>query len=475
MTSLDEELSVQARWDALANPKITPIADSLLRNEFAAPEVLDAWTERALTALLQYAGSNVPYYRDQFAARKIAPEAAFRDGALSALPLLTKTDLYEHAGRLLSETGLKPGERDVVTLTSGTTGRPTRVFHTDAYDRFFALMKMREYRWFRFDPTGKLAIIRLASQLPRPRGRELADGETLRLKAWPQMESLFQTGPLAAFNITNPVEAQIEWLREEKPDYLVTYSESLEHLSFAAEGENPAPSVKGMLAISEQLTPDMRRRIEQSFNAPINQNYGLNEIGVVASRCHAGRYHVHLETCFVELLDEEGAPQRPGRPGRIVVTALRNRRMPLIRYDTDDLAEVVSGPCPCGRTLPAFGEVSGRYSRIAYLPDGTLALVGAIRSALEEMPAELSRNLRQFQVHQSRDNRFELRLGVAARLPEAFAARIRAAWDKSAPRGVPLSIVEVARIPRTPGGKFQDFTSDFMPHPEDVEPPEAGG
>ena len=147
-----------------------------------------------------------------------------------------------------------------------------------------------------------------------------------------------------------------------------------------------------------------------------------------------------------------------------MVTAFNNRAMPLIRYDTDDVAEVLNGPCPCGRSLPSFGKLVGRYSRIAYLPEGTLGYVGALREALENMPPELARDLRQFQVHQFRDGRFELRLRAVAPLDPPFRERIAAAWRAAtAGRDLRLDIVEVAEIERPPSGKYQDFTSDFMP------------
>jgi len=478
MTTLADERVEQERWHRVAVSKLGPVIDSLMTNEFVEPELLKRWNEGMLLSILRHAESEIPYYRDLFAARRVAPAELAQEGGLAALPLLTKNDIYEQAERLRTDTVKKPGEADFVTTTSGTTGRPTRVYHTQFYSWFFTVLKQREYRWFRFDPAGKLMSLRLASQLPKLVGiGDLPDGRPMQLRAWPQMENHFRTGPFFGFSITNPMPAQIALLRYLQPDYLVTYSESLEHLAYTCGDENPCESLKGLLAISEQLTPAMRRRIEKSFNAPIRQNYGLNEVGLVAASCEAGRYHVHVENCVVELLDESGAPQKPGRAGRIVVTALRNRRMPLIRYDTDDLAEVVAGDCPCGRTLPAFGAIMGRYSRIAYLPEGTLGRVGAIRAALEEMPAALSRNLRKFQVHQYKNNSFELRLGVAAPLPRGFAESVQAAWDASVPKdAAPLAIVEVADIPRTPGGKFQDFTSDFVPKPgEDEDSGPRGG
>ena len=103
----------------------------------------------------------------------------------------------------------------------------------------------------------------------------------------------------------------------------------------------------------------MREHIERSFGCPIHQNYGLNEIGLVATRCDAGRYHVHSEHCIVEIVGPDGRSVAPGETGRLIVTGLNNWAMPLLRYDADDLGTAVEGPCPCGRTLPSFGDVVG--------------------------------------------------------------------------------------------------------------------
>ena len=465
MTALAEELAEQERWPLLAPAETGREYERLVRNEFVSPEKMHEWAGGKLLALLRYARDNVPYYRDMFARLGAAPEDAGSLDTLAALPLLTKREVYENEARLQPAAARRDDPVVGLTTTSGTTGRPTRILQNLANMRMYPLLKQREFRWFRFDPAGKLATIRLASQLPQREGKGLADGESLQALAWQYMEGNFKTGPFVAFAVTNPVERQLEWLRRERPDYLMAYSETLEHLALASGDAVPAPSLRALFAISEQLTASMRRRIESRFGVPIRQNYGLNEIGLVAAKCEAGRYHVHSEHCVVEIVDDEARPCPAGGTGRIVVTALRNTAMPLIRYDTDDMAEVLAGPCPCGRTLPSFGEVSGRYSRIAYLPEGTLGFVGAVRGALEDMPAALSRDLRQFQVHQFRDNRFELRLAVAAPLPAAFGERIQAAWA-AAGNSIPLSIVELPSIPRGRGGKFQDFTSDFMPAPD---------
>ena len=197
------------------------------------------------------------------------------------------------------------------------------------------------------------------------------------------------------------------------------------------------------------------------FGAPVQQGYGLNEIGLVAARCEAGRYHVHREHCIVEIVDEVGMPCRAGESGRLLLTGLRNFAMPLVRYDSNDLVTAVDGPCPCGRTLPAFGEIHGRYSRIKPLPPGTLDRVATLRTALQTMPEDLVRNLRRYQIHQLRDGSFELRLVAAGTLPPAFSERVLNAWS-SGTAGPPLEFREVEDIPLdTAVDKFDDFVSGY--------------
>lgn len=468
-TSLAREQAEQQRWQL--RPRFRGLArfERLLANEF-----LDSGRQhdaqcQALRGIISHAVAQVPYYRRLFAALGLSGAEIGSAADLPALPILSKIELRRNSAELIAAT-LPPGQQQgELTQSSGTTGQPVRVRQTRQSMAMFSQLKQRELRWFRFDPRAALAVIRLPSQLPlTPERRPLSLGQTLNLPAWPLVGNFFQTGPTRCFSVFNPVDHQAEWLDRTRPDYVMSYPETFEHLAFAYQNRPRPDYPRGLLAISEQLTPGMRRRIAATFGAPIHQNYGLNEIGIVASRCReGGRYHVHAEHCLVEIVDGDGRACRAGETGRILVTTLTNPAMPLIRYDTGDLAETTEGACPCGRTLPSFGEVKGRYSRIAFLPEHTLGYVAAIRQALEEMAPELSANLRQFQVHQFRDQGFELRLVAPGGLPPAFAARINAAWQAAVAGTVlPLRLLEMNHIPRAPGGKFQDFTSDFFPPPE---------
>jgi phenylacetate-CoA ligase len=474
-STLALEQAEQRRWKL--RPKWARVNwfDLMVEREFLSPDEQKAKESAALRQMVRFAAASVPYYRGMFKRLGITAGDIQGPEDLPALPPLARTEVQEHAVALRAQRR-PPGHKvSGMTRTSGSTGQPVEVIHTQFSHLMFNILKQRQMRWARFDPAGRFAMIRPPRDLPpEPGGEPAGEDETHRYPIWwPLVGPYFETGPLFGFSNNNSLENQVEWVEEHRPDYLLGLSAELEHLALGFQDRPRLESLRGLQAISQQLTPEMRRRIEGTFGVPVFESYGFNEIGILAFRCtEGGRYHVNTEHCLVEVVDEDGQPCRPGQRGRILATTLTNAAMPLLRYDSDDLAEAVDGPCPCGRTLPAFGAIHGRYRRIVSLPPDTMTYVSAVQRALADMPAELSKPLRQYQLHQFRDGRFEFRLVAAGALAAAFTERIESEWKKAgAPEPPPLAFLVVDEIPRTPGGKFQDFTSDFAPPPTPAPEP----
>jgi len=467
-TNLSIEQEEQRRWTL--RPKYARVDwfDKMVTREFASPDEQGAWESLALGQIVRFAVDNVPYYRDLFKRLGMKAGDIRSAGDLPLLPVLTRSDVQDNVSALRAAR-LPPGQKfGGFTKTSGSTGQPVVVAQTTVSNWMFPLLAQRQMRWARFDPAGSLGSIRPARDLPRlPGGQHLGPGDTCRHPSWPMTGKYFETGPFSGLSNANPLDGQVEWVERERPNYLLMQSADMEHLALGFQDRPPVDSLRGFQAISQQLTPEMRRRIERTFGVPVHENYGLNEFGIVALRCMEGeRYHVNTELCLVEVVDEEGQPCRAGEKGRIVVTTLTNAGMPLLRYDADDLAEAVEGPCPCGRTLPSFGAIHGRYRRITMVPPEALEYWHVLHGALTDMPADISKPLRQYQLHQFSDARFELRLVVAGTLSAGFVEWIESAWRTTGAPADQLTIRQVDEIPRPPGGKFQDMTSDFVRFPK---------
>ena len=466
---LTEEKAEQARWQAcIRNPKWAWFKQ-LVKNEFFPTEQQQAETTNRLIQILTFAAAEVPYYRDLFARLKLSVEDITSPEQLIFLPELTKAVIQEQENRMRPRalpSGQKYGGSHA---SSGSTGKPVRVHQTE-YVRFMRLLlTQRQLRWYRFDPTATMGTIRSGSNFPNVNGHELGLGQTVTIDAWPGVGKFFTTGRFLGFHMDNPLESMATWLEQHRPDYLFSTTGIIEHLAFEFQEREKLDGLMGIRTMSEPLTAGQQTRIQEAFDVPIHISYGLDEVGWVATRCaEGGRYHVHTEYCLVEIVDEEGKPCRAGEFGRVLVTILANPAMPLIRYVTDDIAQALHGPCSCGRTLPAFGNIVGRHSLMKGLPEGTIPVVSALRSAMDHLPRELSLSVREYQVRQSLDGNFKLCLVLAGPRAEGFDEHVENVFNAALVKNVKqpgpkptLTIFEVLQIPLAPSKKFFHFVSEF--------------
>lgn len=468
-------MAAQAGADANLNSewKLDPayngrrIHEELLQNEYLATEIIEEKQSFTLRRLLEHCYDVVPYYQSAFSRLGIRRKQLRDAEILTQLPFLTKQSVAAETANLHAR-HLPPGNTFLGhTQTSGTTGEPLVIRHSQLSLGITRWLKQREYRWFRMGPAGAMLEIRPNIDLPRGReGALLARGEIAQLPAWNTLQGLFLTGKMWGFANTNSVEDQMQLLEKIQPAYLLMQASCLEYLSLQHPSKAVQEKLRGALSISQTLTPNMRSSIEQALQAPVHQNYGLNEIGIVASRCiEGGRYHVHAENCLVELLDSAGKPVAPGESGKLFVTSLTNYAMPLLRYDTDDIAVAVEGNCECGRTLPSFGAVQGRYRRTAFLPPGTFQRWAAIQLALYNQVRKQKKSVRKYQAIQDKCGDFELRIDCAESVLDAVRSELISAFthaylDSPVPE---FSIVRTQDFVQGTGHKFQNFLSAFSP------------
>jgi phenylacetate-coenzyme A ligase PaaK-like adenylate-forming protein len=79
-----------------------------------------------------------------------------------------------------------------------------------------------------------------------------------------------------------------------------------------------------------------------------------------------------------------------GVSGEVVFTTLRRRGMPLIRYRSGDLAEILVEPCPCGTVLKRLARVQGRIASCVPLQEGLHLSLAALDEVLFPIPGVLN-------------------------------------------------------------------------------------
>lgn len=468
MTSEAEEREALALWRPIPDTPYRKRFEKLVENEFLPSEESLKLQNRKLKRLARFAVSQVPYYGKLCEKMNLRPRDFASITDLPRLPVLTRHDLLDNA-KLLKARRLPAGHRLQETVSSsGTTGRKTRVLVSDKSTFMYTLLLQRRYRWARYDPMKTFAEIRAPNLLPlQADGRPCQWDSVLKIPRWRYIGRFFESGNYVGFTLAQPLEKQLEILSEHNPAYICSYSGVLEEIAFSCVDRPPCEGLEGVISLASQLTPAMRDRIVATFGVPIAEGYGLNEIGIVATRCEADRFHVHPEHSIVEIVDDDGQPCQPGKTGRIVVTALQNPAMPLFRYDTDDVAEAIDSPCPCGRTMPSFVGLWGRLRRYAVLPTGTRQKFNVLSEALDNAPPQMLSTLRRYQIHQYRNGNFELRVVSPVPMPDKFHRYVNETWEKEiVDNQSRLDIVAVEDIPLGPSGKRLDFTSDYF---DDIE------
>jgi phenylacetate-CoA ligase len=147
----------------------------------------------------------------------------------------------------------------------------------------------------------------------------------------------------------------IEALRPDAVVLTPSYAEYLLELADLRESSVARVLVAGEPGGGE---PALRAKLEAGWGARVTEAMGIGDIGPsLWGECEE-QTGMHLGAVgFVhpELIDPEtGEPRelRDGATGELVLTQLRHRAAPLLRFRTRDHVEITTSACPCGRATP---------------------------------------------------------------------------------------------------------------------------
>lgn len=389
--------------------------------------------------------SRLPHYRDRFRDAGFEPGDLRSLDDLAHLPMLSKDDLRDTKRFLASEH--TPGDL-VHKRTSGSTGMPLQVVvDRRCHERRRGVLLYRD-RWTGWRPGERRAVLRGVVSEGRGSRHRLRQALVYRISCLDTLK--LDEATLHAFALR---------ILRERPTLLFGQAHSMFLLArFWEERALPAYRFRAALSTAMPLVQHERRTIEQVFDTRVFDRYGCEELSLIATECeaHTG-LHVNTDALMVEIVPD-GAGDAGGR---VVVTDLWNRAMPLIRYDVGDRAAASSHTCPCGRTYPLLERVLGRVADHLWTPAGRC--VSGI--PLTEVMAALAPAIRQVQIVQDRIDHLRLRI-VAG---DGFGDGTRSALAREVERlfGTEMhhSIELLAEIPREPSGKYR-FTVCALPEGE---------
>lgn len=117
-----------------------------------------------------------------------------------------------------------------------------------------------------------------------------------------------------------------------------------------------------IISVAEVLDELDRHQIEAWFGIPVEQIYQATE-GLLGTTCESGFIHLNEPYILIEPDWQDTARTRMIP----LITDLRRRSQPVIRYRLNDVLRVHGAPCACGRASIALDSVDGRRDDVLWL------------------------------------------------------------------------------------------------------------
>lgn len=294
---------------------------------------------------------NSPFYKKRFAEIGLKPEDIKSLDDLKRIPFTTKQDLRDHYPFGTAAVPLK----DCIRLhsSSGTTGKPTVILHTqkdinewaNAVARCLWMVGLRPEDIFQNSSGYGMFTGGLGFQYGAERVGMLtvpaAAGNTKR-----QIKFITDFGTTAIHAI---------------PSYAARLFEVMQEVGVDPRRDT---HLKTLIIGAEPHSEEQRKRIEEMLGVKAYNSFGMSEMcgpGVAFECKEQNGLHIWEDYYIVEIVNPETLePVTDGEMGELVLTTINREAMPLLRYRTRDLTRILPGDCPCGRHHLRLDRMKGR-------------------------------------------------------------------------------------------------------------------
>lgn len=397
------------------------------RSQYWSAEQLRHLQERELRRLVRHVAKSVPAYQQMFQTCGAHAEDIRTLDDLKKLPIISKDDVRANPSLFISQA--IPSTDLISRTTGGTTGIPLKVFTVRATWAAERAMMYRGWRWAGFRPGDRLLACTV--------GFDTAADEIAPYNIYRHRMAI------SPFHISDAsLKEYSSLIQKFDPHHFRTYpSIALAMGRYFFDRGIRFPNLKTLWTQSETLLTEQRKQLKKFWGIPVRDYYGLHEKVAAMSDCEFGRMHVHSEFGIIEF-----EPVPNSSFSRIIATGFWNPAMPLLRYDTHDLAIVETTPCPCGRKLPSIAGLQGRVE------DALMSLDGRIVPFLHIPMCDVS-NVQQYQFVQSSRDSILARLipdpGFTSKDEDGLREILRTFLGQ----GVKITVEKVRRLEQTLSGK----------------------
>jgi len=454
MVSIFPRKFVHSLYEWIRGYKTSECLNLLRKTQWFSEEEVKKFQWSRLENLLKLSYRSVPFYRTLLDSIALDVENGISIDEFRKIPLLNKEIIAKNREKLIS-THYKPSEI-MVDTTSGSTGKKL-VFYKEKKrfrrsDYLNEAGSLRGLEWLEFDRYDKQTFL-WGPQMNRSAITRLKD----RL-----MNFIIPTLFLSSYNL-NPamMSTYAKKIISFNPKIIFGYASALFlFANYLDEKKIEILGIKGVVSSAETLYQFQREKIEKVFQCRVFEVYGSREFGTIAQECMAHQgLHISAENVFVEILDEEGNPCKPGKLGKIIITDLDNYCFPFIRYDIGDIGIFSDKKCGCGRGLPLLEKVEGRTFDVIVGTNGKY-FTGTFWTILFRTYVK---GIEQFQVIQENNRELIVKLVIDDSFTENEKKKLLKVIHEKCGEDMNIAIQLMDKIPLTEFGKHRFVISKISP------------
>lgn len=337
--------------------------------------LIQAYQQDHLKSTLEYAVRNVPFYR------RIFPESQLNNNLspqeiIDRVPILTKDLIRTNFDDFLS-CEYKDTKNLLFYYTGGSTGQPSKVAVDKKYIDFRWAMVYYNLTWVGYK-LGDCHGFIYGSNL------DAKEQCSFRQKSQQWMMNSFHVN---AFYISNEDFGRFaDKCLVKKPKFLIGYASALEEFAKYVEGNKLPIRLDFIESTAEYLSDERRQKIEEVFGGKVYDRYGCREVGNIAHECRVRTgLHIDWQSVYVEIINKGKYSWLGPEYGDIVITGLRNKGMPLIRYFVGDIGKIDHSMCECGMVSPRLYLVGARSIDILYASNGAMISASPLSLTTRDM------------------------------------------------------------------------------------------
>ena len=320
------------------------ISEKIKVNKELTRENLDKYQLTTLNNLIKYAKENSKFYEKLY---KDIDEINSLD-ELYKIPTINKEDIIENGNKMVC-VNQSEISRIVSINTSGTMGSHKRIFFTEE-DQNLTVDFFVHGLSFLVSKNDTMMIM-------MPCKTENSVGDLIRKALTIMGVNPVLNGTLMSFKETTNL------MIKNKVNSIVGMPVEILALGRYIKHENLPIKIKSILLSADMVNNVLIEEIKQIYNCEVYNHFGMTETGLggaVECEYHNGM-HIRENDLLIEIVNPITKEKvENGESGEILVTTLTRKAMPLIRYETGDIASFVKGDCSCKSVLKRLDNIKYR-------------------------------------------------------------------------------------------------------------------